>query len=68
MESFEIHWVRHYLINVVLFGIKDMQAYEMTIKLKSNGYVRTVNILFPIWTLDLADVNLSSIWVALLMT
>ena len=24
--SFEIHWVKQYLVNVVLFGIKDLQT------------------------------------------
>ena len=23
-QGFEIHWVRQYLVNVVLFGIKDL--------------------------------------------
>ena len=43
--SFEIHWVRQYSANVVLFGIKDLQTPEMTVKLKSNLYVRHVNIV-----------------------
>ena len=43
--SFELHWVRQYLANVVLFGIKDLQTPEMTVKLKSNLYVRHVNIV-----------------------
>ena len=40
---FEIHWVRQYMINAVLFGIKDLQTSEMTIKLKGNFYVGPVN-------------------------
>ena len=29
LRSFEIHWVRQYLTNVVLFGIKDLLTSEM---------------------------------------
>ena len=36
--SFEIYWVRQYLVNVVLFAIKDLETSEMTVKLKSNLY------------------------------
>ena len=43
-ESFEIHWVRKYLVNVVLFGIKDLQTSEMAVKLKCNLYVRSKDI------------------------
>ena len=32
LESFEIYWARQSFVNVVLFGIKDLQASEMTIK------------------------------------
>ena len=39
-RSFEIHWVRHNLVNVVIFGIKNLKTYEMTIKLSSNDLVR----------------------------
>ena len=45
-ESSKIKQVREYFINVVLFGINDMQKYKMTAKIKSNLYVRPVNI-FP---------------------
>ena len=44
--SFAIHRVRQYLLNVVLFGIKDLHTSEMTVKLKSNACVGPVNI-FP---------------------
>ena len=30
LRSFEIHWVRQYLVNVVLSGIKDLQTSEIT--------------------------------------
>ena len=33
--SFEIHWVRQYLVNVILFGIKELWISEMAVKLKS---------------------------------
>ena len=39
LGSFEIHWVRQYFINVVLFGIRDLLTSEMTIKFESNLYV-----------------------------
>ena len=39
-RSFEIHWVRQYLVNVVIFGIKDLKTSEMTIKPSSNYLVR----------------------------
>ena len=35
--SFEIHWVRQYLTNVVLFGIKDLYTPEVTVKPKSTS-------------------------------
>ena len=35
-ESFEIHWVRQYLVDIVLFQIKDLQKFEMTVKLENN--------------------------------
>ena len=41
--SFEIHWVRQYLVNVVLLGIKDMYTFDMTVKLKRNLCVGPVN-------------------------
>ena len=31
LERFEIHWVRQYLVKVVLFGIKDLQTSEITV-------------------------------------
>ena len=43
--SFEIHWGRQYLVNVVLFGVKDLQTSEMTVNLNRNFYVGTVNIM-----------------------
>ena len=43
--SFEIHWVRQYLVNIVLFRIKDLWTYEMTVNLKSNLYVGHVIFL-----------------------
>ena len=33
-RSFEIRWVRQYLVNIVLFGIRDMQTSE-TAKVKA---------------------------------
>ena len=42
----EIHWVRQYLVSVVLFVIMDLYTSEVTVKLKSNLYVGPVNI-FP---------------------
>ena len=42
------HWVRQYLVNLVLFGIRDLVTSEMTIKLKSSLYIRPVNI-FPVF-------------------
>ena len=36
---------RQYLVNVVLFGIKDLETSEMIIKLKSNMYIRPAIIL-----------------------
>ena len=35
LMSFEIHWVRPYLVNIVSFGMKELHASEMTVKLKS---------------------------------
>ena len=29
--SFEIHWIRQYLVDIVLFGIMDLYTAEMTI-------------------------------------
>ena len=49
-RSFEIHWVRQYLVNAVLFGIQDLQTYKMTVNLKSNFYVGAVNIFLIIDT------------------
>ena len=46
---FAIQRVRQHLVNVVLFGIKDLQTYEMTVKRKSNLYVGPVNICPNIW-------------------
>ena len=42
--SFEIYWVKRYLVNVVLFVIKDLYKFEMTVKLNSNVYVGPVNV------------------------
>ena len=42
--SYEIHWVRQYLINVFLFQIEDLLTSEMTVKLESNWYFKPVNI------------------------
>ena len=47
--SFEIHWVKQYLVNVVLFGIKDLQTSKLTVKLKSNLYGEHVNISHNFW-------------------
>ena len=40
-----------YLVNIVLFGLKDLQTSEMIVKLKStsNLYVRPVNIFSYFW-------------------
>ena len=46
LQEFEIHWVRQYLVNLVLLRIKNLQISEITVKLKSNLYVGPVNI-FP---------------------
>ena len=43
--SFEIHWVRQYLVNVVLYRMKDPLKYKMTPKLKSNMFVWPVSII-----------------------
>ena len=40
----EIHWIRQYLVDVVLFGIKDLYTFEKTVKLESNLFVGPVNI------------------------
>ena len=45
-ESESRHWVRQYLVNVVLFRIKDLLTSDMTVKLNSNLYVGPVNC-FP---------------------
>ena len=42
--SFEIHWVRQYLVNVVLFFIKDLQTFETMAKLKCYFYIGAVDI------------------------
>ena len=47
--SFEIHWVRQYLLKVVLFEIKDLQTSARTGKLKRNFYVGHVNIFPNLW-------------------
>ena len=49
--SFEIHRVRQYLVNAVIFGIKDLQTSGMTIKLKSNLNIEPVNIFPNFFTL-----------------
>ena len=46
MGSFEIHWVRQHLVNVVLYRIKNLQTSDMTVKLKRNLHVGTANIFF----------------------
>ena len=33
--SFEIHWLRQYLVIVIMFKIKDPWTSEITVKLKS---------------------------------
>ena len=48
LGSFEIHSARQYVVNV-LFGIKDLQTSEITVKLKSNMYVRPANIFIEFW-------------------
>ena len=45
--SFEIHWVRQYLVNVVLFRIKALKNSEMTAKFKSKSSIRPVNSFYP---------------------
>ena len=35
--SFEIHSVRQYLVKVVLCWVKNLETYEMTVKLRSNS-------------------------------
>ena len=52
---FEIHWVKQYLVYVVLYGIKDLQSYEMTTQLYINLYVRAVNN-FPNFDTDFTHV------------
>ena len=42
LGSFEIHWIKQYVINVVLKGL-------LTVKLKSNSYIWPVNI-YPIFS------------------
>ena len=44
LGNFDIHWVRQYEVNVVLFGIKSLLMSKMTIKLKSNLYIGPVYI------------------------
>ena len=47
---FDIHWVRQYLLNIVLFRMKDLKGVNICndVKLKSKSYVGSVNI-FPIF-------------------
>ena len=45
--SFQIHCERQYLVNVILYGIQDLQTSEITVKFKSNLYVGPINN-FPI--------------------
>ena len=47
--SFEIHWVRQCLVNVVLFGTNDLLKSDMTVKLKSNLYIGPENIFPNFW-------------------
>ena len=42
--TLEMHWVIQYHVNVALFRTKDLQTYEMTVKLKSKLYVGPVNL------------------------
>ena len=44
--GFEIHRVRKYLVNVVLFGIQDLEICKILVKLKGNLYDGPLNI-FP---------------------
>ena len=52
-EEFEIYHVIQYLVNVVLFKIKDLLTSEMPVKLKSNLYAGPVNIYPNFVTADI---------------
>ena len=47
--AFEIHWVRQCLVNVVLFEIIVLYISKMTVKIKSNLYVRLINVFTNFW-------------------
>ena len=47
--SFEIHWVRQHLVNVVLFGLKGLCIFRMTVKIKSNLFKVPVYSLPNYW-------------------
>ena len=36
LESFEIHWGIHYIVNVVLFGIEDLEIYARPVNIFPN--------------------------------
>ena len=46
---FEIHWVRQYLVNIVLFQIKTCKHLKWLSKLESKVNVRPVNIFANFW-------------------
>ena len=59
--GFEILWVRQYLANVDLIGIKDLWFSEMNVKLKGHLHVGSGNI-FPILYPGIICYNLNHIW------
>ena len=54
-SPFEIHWVRQYLVNVVLFRLKDLYKSEMSSNnrkaINNNLFIAPVNIS-PIFDTD----------------
>ena len=39
------------MVNVFLFGVKDLSTFEMTVTLKSNLYPRNIDLNFSHWAL-----------------
>ena len=66
LGSFEIHCVKQYLENVVLFGRKYLCTPEMNVKLETNLYVGPVNISLivdtAIWQYEIEPITRKHSW------
>ena len=60
LVDFKAHCVKHYLVNAVLVGRKDLSTYVVVVDLKSNLYVGLANIYFLFWHREHVALALSS--------